>query len=309
MKPKIPELVREYEAARCRPLFPGAAEPSIEVPSHGRNSEIYIVHYPDGRGAVLRAYSDRKEFAAYRRALAYCAGRALPLPALLRADGGLLSRRKWGRSICIEQWVRGALLAECAIGQYERQAVLQSLAALHDVTSRKWGHLDRPRGTSYQRKLIGRARNMIAEIPADAPEITPPMRAAWAAWFADHCPPEPGCFSLIHQHLAPDDILAEADSGRAIFLDNGGLQFGHFAQDLEDVLAFLADSEDDRGQIAAEYAGMRKNPPGIAASEAGPYFRAEYHLKKLRSALKKQRKRADAGDARGHREALCRIVS
>lgn len=304
--------VLQYILSRVGPLMGEGAEPALERPRYGSNSDVHLVRWPSGQGVVLRAFEDPAQYRRYCRSMRFANERRAPVPRLLRADGGMLRRLRHRRCYCVEEMIDGELAIHTGLDDAVMGRILQAVADLHDITSPRWGHLDHPRGGSYAEELARRAERLLNGMPADAEAIEPGEVERWRVRMQALAAriPQLKAWSLVHRHLAPDDIMMPGGDGRAVLLDNIGLRIGHWAQDLEDVLEFAAgEDESRRRELASEYFRRRRIiEPEPRYEEMALFFRAEYHLRKLRSALQKGGP-ARLELARGHLAVVRRLLA
>lgn len=307
----LPDLqrARSYVARHVVPLMAATSQPEIGHPRYGSTSEVYLLHWPDGTAAVLRVFESIREFRLYERAMRHALDRGAPVPALLLADARWTTRLRWRRAFAVEQFIDGQLAIEHQpLEPHHVDRILDALAALHDITTPQWGHLDNLHAGPYNDEVWDHTRSILDGIPTDSPGLRPGEAVQWSAAMRTLWAqlPAPTAYSLIHRHLAADDIMLPADGTRAILLDNMKLRYGHWAYDLEDVLDFLAGDDDGRREelVAAYLARRTATPPGTDYRLEAPYFRADWHLKKLRSAL-----RSRSRGRTGHDDKIARYLT
>ncbi|MCB2155209.1 aminoglycoside phosphotransferase family protein [bacterium] len=285
-----PEAQR-YIDQRLPALVGDTGAPEVVIPATGVNSECYILRYPLGGHYVLRVFERPRLHSAYRTVMLLAARHELPMPRMVASEQGLLIRMRYSRTFLLEEFVTGELLMEAGVSDKTMAPVLDSLARMHDVRVQRWGYPKNLKTGSYRNQCLGRVERILAGIPADSEILQPGEADKWAGFVRVQWRnlPEPEDFCPVHHHLAPDDIMISLDQQRAMFLDNGALRFGHFAHDLEDVLAWgMEDGKLEREALKGEYFKRRKTlPAGYDYTPIEPFFHAEHCLKKVRSALRK----------------------
>ncbi|MDK2972655.1 MAG: hypothetical protein PWP23_2410 [Candidatus Sumerlaeota bacterium] len=313
-----PKLLESIALERITPLLGESGVPQFALPTRGNNSEVYLLSYPSGTGAVLRAFTDRHEYRRYRRAMSWASRHDAPVPRLLGCWGSPACIRRWGRLFCLEEFVDGPLAEECDLGDPAVQgAILDAAARLHDKIVPADGVWTRLRyHPPRQPYLLARALKYLAEIPPSSPVFSPAERQHIECRLAESAAaiPRQKVFSLVHHHLAADDIALWRDGRGAVVLDNGGLRFGHWGHDLEDVLAFLDGNDvEQRRRLIALYLERRTTLPASFPYEPmETFFQADRHLKKLRSWVRKLGPDPGAPlseQVETHRSALLRLLA
>lgn len=293
-KKTIPDSIKRYIDNQIRLEFKQNEPPEIKFPKHGSNSELYFLFFGSTTKLILRCFKEKKEFKKYYSVMNYFSGKMLPIPDLIDHDGDLLTKLIYKRYFCIEEFIDGKLLIDTQIDEDIENLLLSSLAAMHNYTSDKWGEIGSLKQKGHREKLLERVNKKLSEIPEGNEFVKIGEKDNWKQWFEQKWQNVPKItkYSLIHRHLAPDDIMISDGNTKAVFLDNISLQFGHFAYDLEDVLEFTAgDSEEKRQVVISKYMSLQNHvSKEFDYKKIEPFFRADYHLKKLRTGIKKYNK-------------------
>lgn len=294
------DLLRRYAERRLPRLLGEGALAEFARPEFGAKSELALLTFASGRRVALRAFGRRGAFRRFAAALGFCQGRALPVPRLLACDGWL-ARWRYGRWFCVEEFVEGELFICGAKGAREIEAVVQAVAALHGETNDRWGRPGRLRKGGFRahfHERTGRLLKAVGQSPQWAPAAA---TAAWAEWLRGRVAEleEPALFSLVHHHLAADDIMVAPDGSAATLLDNGALQFDCFVHDVEDLVSFLGrETSLTREELVALYLRYQTHlPPETDYEFVARPFRVEYELKRLRRLLRNKQAGKDVPDS------------
>ncbi len=282
------------ESGRMR-AFRGKKIKKVIIPDAGKHSEIYIVDFEDDSRYILRAFARPFEYKRYRVAMDFCTGKDLPVPQLLESDDSLVTRWRFKRKFCIENFVLGKLWREAGVNAETTTLMVKTMAKLHGFQSKQWGKFDRLRTDAYRPRLLRRALGFLEEMPDASDYHTAQDKKVWREFVEEHFKVVPDIkkFSLVHHHIGKTDVIMANDLKSAIILDNISLRYGHFAHDLADVLDIVArGNADRRKEVIQEYAATQKFlPKDFPFLEIDPFFQADYHLKRLNKAFIKEKTR------------------
>ena len=298
----VPSYVTRYARDRLARLLGQGEVVEIRAPEHGKKSEIFLISFSTGKRVALRVFRERPRFERYRRVMEFQGDKALPLARIVVCDGGLLTRVRFRCFFVIEDFVEGRHVADVAdVTAAHAEPVLQALASLHNHTSPGWGNFGRLRKPSaYKAHVLESMRETVRDVAARSSGLSASEASVWERWFAAHVEamPNPRRFSLVHQHLGPDDIILSPDGSRATFLDNGNLRFGCFVQDVEQILTALGGEDPaKRRRVLARYMQLQTHLPREADYERDfRAFRARYHLLRLRSLLNRRPRSGAVGE-------------
>ena len=288
--------------------------PKVELPRQGRNSEVYLVTDASGKRWVLRAFRQARACREYSALLKQFAAKGLPVSHPLWSDLSLATRFRYQRSFGAEEFIEGPLLANIGPSPVAAQAVLRSLAQLHDEISPAWGKRGQLHTEDFRTYLFRQCRRWLSAIPASSPFGKSGDKQQWEqmlqAWSAQL--PLQTQFSLIHGKLAAADIILSHDMAHAIFLDTGSLGYGHFMHDLPYLLTYLSAGEAGvKDHLVDQYLALRKTlPADFHYQHAEAFFFARYHLRKLRAAHKRLsvEEVGDDPKAASHYANLCELA-
>jgi hypothetical protein len=271
-----------------------AATAEIALPEATGKGEVFLLAYPSGRRAVLRAFKSRTKFSRYSQAMLYCKGKDLPVPQLTESDGRCATRGRFKRWFCVEEFVEGTPLGQLADTSAHAERVLRALARLHGETSARWGWPHKLKQSSFKEYLSSRVNRIFQDISYLSRDVSFGEIGLWHGWLAlqIEAMPEPSRFSLVHENLSGDNIIIPPDASCAVFVGSRGLRFGFFAHDVEQILALLAKGDGvKRRDCLALYMRLQNHLPPDANYEAlSTVFRARYWLLRLRSLLKRSAK-------------------
>ncbi len=215
--------------------------PRVELPRQGRNSEVCLVTDASGKRWVLRAFPQARACREYSALLKQFTAKGLPVSRPLWSDRSLATRCRYQRSFGAEEFIPGPLLANIGLSPEVAQAVLRSLAQLHDEISPAWGNRGQLHTEDFRVYLFQQCRRWLRAIPASSPFGKSGDKQRWEqmlhTWSTQL--PLQTQFSLIHGKLAAADIILSHGMARAIFLDTGSLSYGHFMHDLPYLLTYL----------------------------------------------------------------------
>jgi Ser/Thr protein kinase RdoA (MazF antagonist) len=260
-----------------------AGKVEIQRPQWGRHSEVFLLD--DGKTrSVLRAFPWVGFAQGYARTLAGLAGRNLPLPGYLWHDASLATLIRWQRVFCAEEFVEGSLMVYTGTCDAALEALLRSLARLHDEQSASWGPPEVRRRGEYRDALGADCRSHLGTLPETSSLIARGDRADWKRAFDVLWDKLPAIddFSLLHGKLGTDDIIIGEDGKTATFIDLDGLHFGHYAHDLQTVLYDIASTPiGDEAPLLGKYLSYRRRTPDLDYARVAPFFRLRHHLRKL----------------------------
>ena len=178
----------------------------------------------------------------------------------------------------------GELVGTGGLEVYGHEALLRSLARLHDEQSASWGPPEARRRGEYRDALGADCRSHLRTLPETSSLIARGDRADWKRAFDvlwDGLPAI-GDFSLLHGKLGTDDIIIGEDGKTATFIDLDGLHFGHYAHDLQTVLYDIASTPiGDEVPLLRQYLSYRRRTPDLDYARVAPFFRLRHHLRKL----------------------------
>lgn len=263
----------------------------VVVPETGKNSEVYLLFMDDGTRAVLRVLRPAAESAALADVLAYATANGAPVPRVLGCSGMMRRLLHRDEGVVVEQFIEGRLWRDAGFAIETNAAVVRAAAALHNVVRDRYGPLGHPhRGAIHDAVLRG-VLATLDEIKPEAAGCTAAEIDGWKARARDlHAAmPRVEACSLVHKHLGKSDVMVGPD-GRATLLDCVSLQFGHFGQDVADVLEIVRrnGAGDQAAELGAEYMAARTGlPAGAAWGEFAPFFLLDHHAKRLRSMARK----------------------
>ena len=288
--------------------------PRVELPRQGRNSEVYLVTAASGKRWVLRAFRQARACREYSALLKQFTAKGLPVSRPLWSDMSLATRCRYQRSFGAEEFVAGPLLADVGPNPVAIQAVLRSLAQLHDEISPTWGKRGQPRTEDFRVYLFQQCRRWLSALPASSPFGKSGDKQQWEqmlqAWSAQL--PVQTQFSLIHGKLGAAGTIVSQGMARAVFIDTGSLTYGHFMHDLPYLFPFLSAGEERvKEHLVDQYLALRKTlPADFNYQRVEAFFFARYHLRKLR-AVHKKLSVEEVGDnpkAASHYASLCELT-
>ncbi len=287
---KISEKAQRFIDCLLPGILQHDAVPEIKIPRYGAKSEVLLLHYQNKPGVALRVFSDKGRFARYAAAMQFCNGKGLPFPGLLHLTKNPLEAWRYGGRYAVEVLIAGETLMDVEWDESVRDAVLQSVVTMHNCTSSRWGRLHRLRSDSYLQyfkkhvdKLLDNLRLVPDSLLSEQAQLDlgKAVQELMASCEQSHS------FSLVHHHLAPDDIIMSRDG--AVILDNESLQFGVFVQDLEETLNFLSGGDQAlREQLLGRYLELQTHSTIADYAEFSRPYIVEYHLKRLRRLLRKK---------------------